>query len=185
MTRRIIPQRIRFFLAVEGECEQTFVRWLNILSKKKGLPVHLDSLVLEGGGYSTMLNRVMRSRQFREYKDKSKANILLIDGDRGIENEDGWSLDDLREEASKAGITVCVQDPKIEALYLRMMPGNEHLTISRTRVNDQLRKVWRDCDNKKFDVGALMKKFSLDDLQRVAHVDSELRELLKIIGIYE
>jgi hypothetical protein len=50
MAARSIIRRARFFLAVEGESEQSFVRWLQLLSDEK-VPVHLDSYPLGGGGF--------------------------------------------------------------------------------------------------------------------------------------
>ena len=49
------PIRKRFFLAVEGESEQSFAKWIQELADEKDLNVHLQCDVLSGGGYSSML----------------------------------------------------------------------------------------------------------------------------------
>ncbi len=77
-TRKI---RTRHFLAVEGEGEQSFVKWLQQLADKKGIFVHLDCQPLNGGGYKTMLKSALHYRQ-RNDRHKAKSSILLVDGDR-------------------------------------------------------------------------------------------------------
>lgn len=56
MRKKIIQQRTRYFLAVEGESEQSFIKWLQNLADQNGLHVHLDCQPLGGGGYEMMLN---------------------------------------------------------------------------------------------------------------------------------
>lgn len=80
MSKKII-KRTRHFLAVEGESEQSFVKWLQYLADKEELHVHLDCQPLGGGGYEIMLNRaILYSR--RKDRSKTKSSILLIDADR-------------------------------------------------------------------------------------------------------
>ncbi|MFN7097214.1 MAG: hypothetical protein ACK4PR_06620 [Gammaproteobacteria bacterium] len=55
-----ISLRKRFFLAVEGDGEQSFVKWLQELSEQKKLHIHLDCQPLSGGGYSSMLRNTIR-----------------------------------------------------------------------------------------------------------------------------
>ena len=76
MTRPIIEQRTIFFLAVEGEGEQSFIKWLQWLSDRKGLHVHLDCQHLGGGRYKTMLDNTMRYRKHKG-RNKAKSSILL------------------------------------------------------------------------------------------------------------
>ena len=64
MTRKIIKQRQRIFIAAEGESEQSFVKWLQQLSDEKELHVHLDCLALNGGGYKPMLEKAARERKW-------------------------------------------------------------------------------------------------------------------------
>jgi hypothetical protein len=40
MTRRIIQQRKRIYIAVEGDGEQSFIKWLQLLCDENGLHVH-------------------------------------------------------------------------------------------------------------------------------------------------
>ena len=176
MTRKIIKQRQRIFIAAEGESEQSFVKWLQQLSDEKELHVHLDCLALNGGGYKPMLEKAARERKRKE-RNKAKWSILLVDSDRDKRNDDGWSLEELKQKALKQKINVCVQNPNFEGLLLKMLQKNG------VKIQNQLQRVWPDY-KKPADARTLLAKFSLNDLLRVAHNDSELKNLLKKIGLH-
>ncbi len=180
MTKKLILQRTRHFFSVEGEGEQSVIKWIQGLSDQNGLHVHLDCEVLRGGGYKTMLEGAIRCRKRKE-RQKAKSSILLVDGDRA-ERDDGWSLAKLRQEASKHKFVVCVQNPNLEGLLLRLMPGKESLQPDRANVQAQLRNVWPNY-KKPADARTLADRFTFADLLRVAKVDSELNNLLIIIGL--
>lgn len=167
-------------MAAEGEGEQSFIKWLQELSDQNGLHIYLDCQLLSGGGYEIMLDRAVRYRQQRE-RYNAEAAILLVDGDRA-KHDDGWPLSKLREEAFKRKISVCVQNPNQEGLLLRMMSENKKLQPDAINVQKQLRKVWPNYQ-KPVDARTLASKYSLDDLFRVAHVGTELKNLLSIIGL--
>jgi hypothetical protein len=143
--------------------------------------VHLDSEVLKGGGYKTMLEGAVRCRKRKE-RQKAKNSILLVDEDRA-ERDDGWSLSMLRQQAAKHNIRVCVQSPNLEGWLLRMMRGKETLRPDRSNVQALLRSVWPNY-RKPADARTLSEKFTLADLLRVAREDSDLRNLLEIIGLH-
>lgn len=180
MTRKIILQRTRFFFSVEGEGEQSVVKWLQELSDQNGLHVHLDCEVLKGGGYKTMLEGAIRYRKRKE-RQKAKSSILLVDGDRA-ERDDAWSITQLKLEASRHKIAVYVQNPNLEGLLLRLMPGKESLQPDRSNVQALLRSAW-PAYKKPADARTLAGKFKLADLLRVAKMDSELCWLLTTIGL--
>jgi hypothetical protein len=140
MIKKLILQRTRHFFSVEGEGEQSVIKWIQELSDQNGLHVHLDCEVLKGGGYNTMLEGAVRYRKRKE-RQKAKSSILIVDGDRA-ERDDGWSLSQLRQEALKHKITVCIQNPNLEGLLLRLMPGKESLQPDRANVKAQLRSAW-------------------------------------------
>lgn len=178
----MIPLRTRIFIAGEGESEQSLIKWLQVLSNQQGLHVHLDCQPLGGGGYRTMLMGAIHARKSRD-RTKAKVSILLVDGDRHIRGDDGWSLSQLRREAAAQKMIVCVQNPKLEAWLFRMLPGNERAQIDVTHLERQLRKAWPEYQ-KPADAAMLASKFSLNDLLRVAHAEPELKRLLTIIGLY-
>ena len=47
MAGQTIKKRVRFFVAVEGESEQSFLVWLQVLAQKE-LHIHLDDVLLGG-----------------------------------------------------------------------------------------------------------------------------------------
>lgn len=181
MTKRIIQQRKRIYIAVEGEGEQSFIKWLQQLCDQNGLHVHLDCQPLGGGGYKTMLNRAVQERKRKE-RTKAKHSILLVDADRSERGDDGWSLSQLKQQASIHKIIVCAQDPNQEGLLLRMMPGKQYLKPNATNTQKQLRTLWQDYQ-KPVDAQTLVSKFSLDDLLRAASCDTELSILLSMVGL--
>ncbi len=180
MTRRIILQRTRFFFSVEGEGEQSVIKWIQELADQNGLHIHLDCEVLKGGGYKTMLKSTIHYQKRKE-RQKAKSSILLVDGDRA-DGDDGWSISQLKQEAFRHNIVVCVQNPNLEGLLLRLMPGKENLQPVGSNVQAQLRSVWPSY-KKPADTRTLAGKFTLADLLRVAKIDSELNTMLSIIGL--
>ncbi len=77
---------------------------------------------------------------------------------------------------------MCVQSPNHEGLLLRMMPGMEREIPDATSAETRLKRLWPDYQ-KPMNARELGRKFSLDDLVRVAGVDSDLETLLKKIGL--
>ncbi len=171
--------RTRFFLAVEGESEQSLVKWLQILSKRE-LHVHLDAVPLGGGGFKSMLEKAVRwhKRHCRIgiYQDR----FLIVDGDRAVHGD--WSIAKLKREAAKHEFTVCVQNPNHEGLLLRMMPGMEREIPDAASAKDRLQSRWPDYE-KPMNAYALERRFSIGDLLRVARVETDLAILLKKIGL--
>lgn len=128
-----------------------------------------------------MLEKTVRECK-RKGRTSAKSFVLLVDSDRAERGDDGWSLLQLKQEASKHKINVCVQNPNQEGLLVRMMPGNECLQPNIARAQKQLRRIWPDYQ-KPVDAQTLASKFTLDDLLRVTRVDLELKALLSIIGL--
>lgn len=183
MTKRIIQQRKRIFIAGEGDSEQSFVKWLQRLSDQNGLHVHLDCQPLGGGGYKTMLKKATREQKRKE-RHKAVFSILLVDSDRDERGDDGWSIEQLKHEALKHNIIICLQTPNQEGILLRMISGNERSKPNAANVQKSLRSVWSDY-KKPVDAQTLATKFLLEDLIRLAHFDTELKELLSMIGLYK
>ncbi|HUD82781.1 MAG TPA: hypothetical protein VMQ67_04730, partial [Candidatus Saccharimonadales bacterium] len=118
----IVKIRARFFVAVEGESEQSFVKWLQALSQNE-LHIHLDAVPLGGGGFKSMLQKAIRLHNRGSRIGAYHDRFLIVDGDRAKQGD--WSIEELRREAAKHKIIVCVQSPNHEGLLLRMMPGME------------------------------------------------------------
>ncbi len=179
MPTQVIKTRARFFVAVEGESEQSFITWLQRLSQKE-LHIHLDAVPLGGGGFNSMLQKAVRFHKRRCRTGAYQDRFLVVDGDRAEQGD--WSIEKLRREAAKHKITVCVQNPNHEGLLLRMMPGMEREIPDAASAETRLKSRWKDY-RKPVNAQALGRKFSLDDLLRVASADSDLETLLKKIGL--
>src|SRR5437899_1535069 len=167
MPARIIKKRARFFVAVEGESEQALVTWLQALSEKE-LHIHLDGFPLGGGGFKSMLQKAVRQHKRRcrtagAYRDR----FLIVDSNRAEQGD--WSIEQLRREAAKHKIIVCVQSPNHEGLLLRMMPGMEREIPDAASAQTKLKSRWPSYQ-KPVNAHALRRQFSLDDLLRVASV---------------
>lgn len=173
--------RTRIYLAVEGEGEQSFVKWLQELSEQQNLPVHLDCRLLRGGGYRSMLESAFYYLQHGNQR-KAKTAILLVDGDRGQRKDDGWSLAQLKQEAKKKSFVVIVQNPNQEGWLLRLLLQEKNLQLDINNIGRQLRRHWPNY-KKSIDTYALSSKLSLNDLLRVAQLDSNLNDLLSIVGL--
>jgi hypothetical protein len=181
MPAQTVKKRARFFVAVEGESEQSFIAWLQALSEEK-LHIHLDVVPLDGGGFKSMLQKAVRQHKRRcKTSGTYQERFLVVDGDRA-EQGDEWSIEELRREAAKDEITVCVQSPNHEGLLFRMMPGMEREIPVAASAETKLKSRWVNYQ-KPVNTNALGRQFSLDDLLRVANVDSDLETLLKKIGL--
>ncbi len=167
-------------MAVEGESEQSFVAWLQILSQEE-LHIHLDVVLLGGGGFKSMLERAVQQHRRRcKSAGLYRGRFLMVDGDRAEQGD--WSIEKLRREADKHKIIVCVQSPNHEGLLLKMMRGMERAVLDAASAKRKLKDRWPNYQ-KPMNAYALKRQFSLDDLLRAAGVDSDLRILLGEIGL--
>jgi hypothetical protein len=177
---RTIRKRTRFFLAGEGESEQSFIRWLQLLSDGS-LSVHLDSYTLGGGGYRTMLEDAVNEHRRRvRSRGPYEACFLIVDGDRAGGQE--WTIEELREKASKHGFTVVIQRPNYEGLLYRMSPGKERDIPSASTAQTKLRTFW-ETYKKPVNAQMLKSHFTLDDLLRLARVDNDIESMVRTIGL--
>ena len=178
----MIEKRTRFFLAVEGESERAFARWLQELANKS-LHVHLDYYLLDGGGYETMLSAAVRHhKKGVATKGVYRGRFLIVDSDRAQLGD--WSMAQLRDEAAKHQITVCFQKPKFEAVLFRMTPGKENAVVTAAAAKNLLEAVWPAYE-KPVDARSLGRHFTLDDLLRMATLDEDFRNLLQKIGLMQ
>lgn len=178
----IIAVKKRFFLAVEGDNEQSIVKWYQRLCDQAQLNLHLDCEPLGGGGYEKWLNETVRLQKKNERKTAEQA-ILLVDEDRALRGDDSWSIDKLKEEARKKHIMVCVQHPNAEGFFLRLFPGKENLQPSPQQVNRLLKKEWPDYDKSLVNAEVIAKKFTLRDLLRLSKFDADLNEFMLTLGL--
>ena len=174
-----IPQRKKFYVAVEGASERGFIAWLNLLCNSSGLHLSLDSEDLQGGSYERMLSQAVKMRRKRD-RSNAKASILIVDSDVAARQE-LWSVNELREKATMEGFVVCFQNPNHESLLFRLHAGNQR----KSQTNDatvQLKRIWPEYE-KGLSANTLNKRFTIEDLRRTAAFDEELRLLLDIVSL--
>jgi len=179
MGKRII--RRRFYLPVEGASKQSLIKWVGDIAAQNGLCVYLDCEPLAGGGYKSLLKKAKDKRKERN-RINADFSILVVDSDRAERGDDGWTLSQLRKEASKHKMDIFVLYPNLEGFLFRLFPGNEKKQIDSRNAIDRLRTVWPDYQ-KPTDARSLSLKYDLEDLLRLARVDVELRNLLDLIGL--
>jgi len=180
MAAPTIQKRARFFVAVEGESEQSFLAWLGVLAQKE-LYIHLEGALLGGGGFKSMLAKAVQQHARRcKIAGAYKARFLIVDADRAQQGD--WSIEKLKREAEKHKFAVCVQSPNHEGLLLRMMPGMEREIPEAALSETKLKMRWPNYQ-KPMNAHALGRQFSLDDLLRVARMDTDLGHFLKTIGL--
>ena len=180
--------RTRFFVAGEGQSEQSFSKWLKELTDSQNLSLHLDYKPLEGGGYKSMYDKAIKLREKGLKKGKFGHSILLVDSDRSDRNDcsGDWSLEQLTVEAAKNHIQVCVQRPNHEGLLFRILSNEDkdkkNLSLTPAKTKERLKKIWPEYE-KGTDALALSRRLSYDGLIRAAHWDSDLKDLLTTIGL--
>jgi len=174
--------RIRFFVAVEGESEQSFITWLQRLSDPH-LPIHLNSFLLGGGGYKTMLeNAVREHKRQRKISRAFRKRFFIVDADRASHGD--WPIEQLRQAPAGEDFTLCVQHPNHEGLLLRMLPGMERENTDANSATTKLKNRWRAYD-KPMNAHALAGQFTLADLRRMAGHDADFKTFLEEIGLMQ
>ena len=180
MSRRI-KQRKRFFLAVEGESEQSFIKWIGRLADEQGLHLHLETRVIGGGGFSNLVSEAHRMRTVAaRHGTPFRESFLVIDSDRAATGD--WSTDKVRAHAKELGLIVCFQRPNHEGVILRMFRGNEMSNFSRSSVDHQIQAVWPNYQ-KGQNAEKIAQRYLVDDLIRMAKYDEDWKCLLKAIGL--
>ncbi len=178
-----LKPRTRFFLAVEGESEQSFAKWIQDLAGAE-LSIHLDVHVLGGGGFTSMLEKAKYTHAKKAAAHGPyKKRILLLDSDRAdrADNPD-WPEEKLRKAVSASGFILCLQRPNHEGILLRLNPGAETRRCADAASAEKLLKQHWPGYKKPTDARELRGRFTRDDLIRAGRHDPDLGALLAAIG---
>lgn len=173
--------RKRFFLAVEGESEQSFAKWLQFFANERDLNVHLQCRVLFGGGFSSMLRNACTYRDQEKRKGKIEHAFLIVDEDRATSGID-WPIERLKREADSHDLSLYAQKPNFEGCLIRMLPGKEQAVLSAANVKQQISSIFPNY-RKPIDARMIEQKYTIEDLLRTARYDAELMSLLSAIGL--
>ena len=180
MRRNKVPLRRVIFIGVEGTSDRAFVRFLQICCDEKGLHLHLNVGLGNGGSSVVVVGEAARYLNRHSGKRDISDRLVLLDSDRI--RQDKQAGRDAQSVASKENLKLIFVRPKLEGLLLRLHEGHER----RINVNNamaELRKVWPQYSKKKLTAGQLKQRFALSNLQRAARHDNELKRLLEILGL--
>ncbi len=171
--RSRVLRRTRFFVAAEGESEQSLAAWLQFLCDEQGLRVHLD-IHVAGGGDSLAIVQFANARYDREQSpnDPFNAGFVLLDSDRL--RGDIRSGRDPAAALERYGLYGVYLKPNLESLLLRLHRGQETQRPTADDATRRLRSLWPDY-KKPASAHALRKRFGIEDLRRVARHDEGIR----------
>ena len=181
MPRRLPVERRRpIFIAVEGQSDRAFIRFLGMCCEEKGLHLHPDVRPADGGDSVKVVqfavNRLSKLPERSSYSER----LVLLDQDR-IER-DIKAGRDAQAMAARHNLEIILQSPNLEGLLLRMHKGHEQRNVRGQDALNELRKVWPEY-NKSLPAERYAQRFKVADLLRAARHDGHLQRLLHIFGL--
>ena len=179
MRRYRVERRKVIFIGVEGTSDRAFVRFLQICCDEKGLHLHLNVMVGNGGSSVVVVEEAARYLNRHPGRRDIKDRLVLLDSDRI--RQDKQAGRDAQSVASKENLELIFQNPNLEGLLLRLHEGYENRRIG-NNAEAELRKVWSGY-SKQLTADQLRRRFALSDLQRAAQYDDGLKRLLEILGL--
>ncbi len=186
MAPRGISRRTRFFVGCEGESEQGYVAFLQTLSDRHGLSVHLDNPVIpKAGSPLALVNRAIQIFRRREGGGKPayRRRFLLLDTDlMGLNAEQDAEME---RTAAENKLYLVRQVPCFEAVLLRhTAAGRDRRPPTSAEAMRHLKAQWPEY-RKGGSAQDLAGKFGLDDVRRAASqpIQADLSDLLRTIGL--
>ncbi|MCY4563125.1 MAG: hypothetical protein OXE40_01440 [Gammaproteobacteria bacterium] len=176
---RIIPKRA-IFVGTEGLSERGFAGFVQHCCTNAGIRVHLQIKVGNGGDSLSVVEDAVRNLRGHSHGREFSSRLVLLDHDRLAQDQQAGR--DPTGLAHSHNIQLVFQKPNLEGLFIRLHSGQERRSISAGTTSTELRKVWPEY-KKPPTAQNLIRRFSLCDLQRAARYDSELQELLEIVGL--
>ncbi len=177
--RARIPKRKRIFLGCEGQSEQSYGAFLQLLADEDDLAVHIHAVVFVGGDPLAIVKEA--ADRVRRASEPYAFRAVLLDRDR-------FGLTPARDNqipliARQSSLELIWQDTCHEGFLLRHMPGQEHRRPASTQIaHRELRAVWPD-----YEKGMLARDIrrTLDKaaVVRAAGVEAKLAALLAQIGL--
>ncbi len=113
-------------------------------------------------------------------KDKASKRIALLDSDR-LDMDRKTGRDPIAE-AKRDQIHTVRFRPNLEGLLLRLHAKQETRKVHAKTALYELRKLWPEYE-KPATAMELENRFMLNDLKRVAQQDTQISQLLRLIGL--
>lgn len=181
-SRRNLQKRKLILLGCEGKSERAYVALLNRFAHDASLPVQIRSLGLEHAGDPLGRVRLLLKKIRAERKQYHWVGILL-DSDQAQSKHTEPRVREARRLAKEHDINLVWQNPCHEGLLLRHMPGQEKIQpVNCADAQKKLVVIWREY-RKPMAANQLSSRIRLEDAQRAARVEPDLKELLKATGL--
>ena len=177
-----LQKRKLLLLGCEGKSERAYAALLNRFAREAELAVQIRSLSLEHAGDPLGRVQLLLKKVGTEKKQFQWKGILL-DSDQVHGKRAESRAREARHLAKKHDINLIWQNPCHEGLLLKHMPGQKN--IQPADCADAQRKlvaIWHKYQ-KPMNANQLSSRISLEDIQRAAIVEPDLRKLLQATGL--
>lgn len=182
MPRRKIPQRKRILVACEGASERSYCKFLNEISNKIGLHIHIDGWLDGSGGgdhLAVIEGAVKRNKCQNKLGRPYDFKVALLDSDkRGLNIPRDEKCDVISKDND---ILVIWQEYDHEAFLLRHFAGYETRRPAKGDSEAQLKIVWPEYE-KNMDAASLSKILDENSILRVAAVETQFRKFLELLN---
>jgi len=174
----------RVFLGCEGESEESYGKFLEFLSEKKKLGIHIVKPILGGGDTFALAKKAVNAYE----NEKQKGGIfefkaVMLDTDMPFDLFKKRQNEAIRSLGS-VGLIAIWQEQNHEALLLRHFEGHERDDPPAKIALYKLQAVWPEY-HKNMSAYDLARKLSLDHVKRAARVTPKLNKFLVAIGLID
>lgn len=182
-TPRLNRQKKKLILlGCEGKSELAYAALLNQFIHEADLSVQIRPLRLESSGDPLSRVQLLLSKTRTDRKQYPWMGILL-DSDQVQGGHSASRARDARHLAEKHDINLIWQNPCHEGLLLRHMPGQDKIQpVNCIDAQRKLVAIW-DKYQKPMNAKQLARRIGLEDVQRAARAEPDLRKLLKATGL--
>ena len=179
--KRKFKRRKRIFVGAEGQSEMTLISWLQQICDDADLALHLVKYDAHGGdGLAIVEDCKKKIKNSYKNQEDFAHRIILLDSDRlKIDIDHGRNPTKLAKEEN---FNLIYLKPNIEGFYICLHKGNERKIPVAKTTEDELKKIWPKY-KKNTPSADLIRKFTVEDIRRVAKVDKYIKNLLLILGL--
>ena len=176
------PQRLRVFVACEGESEIGYAALLQRRAEESGLAIHLDIRQCRGGDPLKIVEKAIEELSSRRKRRGAYyRQAIFLDADRRHVAPDRTRMAD--RLILDHGFLAIWSQPAFEALLLNHMPGCDQLRPATSGLAlQQLQDRWPEY-RKGMTASRLHPRVDLGAIKRAATAVPQLRKFLLEIGL--